>query len=67
MNTTQFRPDYFSYLLWSKGQNFFPTLGGQIRLFYLQKLPEAPPPATPSPAESNGCAQNKPGYKRSKL
>ena len=30
---TQFRSDYFFYFLWSKGQNFFPTLGGQIIYF----------------------------------
>jgi hypothetical protein len=32
---TQFRPDYYFYFLWSKGQNFFPTLGGQIIYFIL--------------------------------
>ena len=30
---TQFRPDYYFYFLWSKGQNFFLTLGGQIIYF----------------------------------
>jgi hypothetical protein len=31
---TQFRPNYFFYFLWNKGQNFFPTLGCQIILVY---------------------------------
>ena len=35
MNTTQFRPDYFFYFQWSKGQNYFSN-------FYLQKLPDPP-------------------------
>ena len=30
---TQSTPDYFFHFLWSKGQNFFPTLGGQIIYF----------------------------------
>ena len=59
MNTTQFRPEYFFYFLLSKGQNFFPTLGGQITYFINNQ--------TPPSAESNGCPQNKPGNKRTKL
>ena len=42
MNTTQFRPDYFFYFLWSKGQNFFSNFGWPDYLFYLQKLPDPP-------------------------
>ena len=61
MNTTQFRPDYFFYFLWSKGQNFFPTLGGQIIYFIYKNC------QTPLPAESIGCPQNKPGNKRTKI
>ena len=30
---SQFRPDYYFYFLWSKGQNLLPTLGGQIIYF----------------------------------
>ena len=41
-NTTQFRPDYFFYFLWSKGQNFFPTLGGQI-IYFIYKNCQTPP------------------------
>ena len=62
MNTIQFRSDYFFYFLWSKGQNFFSNFGWPDYLFYLQKLPDPPPPA-----ESNGCPQNKSGNKRTKL
>ena len=39
MNTTQFRPDYFFYFLWSIGQNIFPTLGGQIIYFIYKNCP----------------------------
>jgi hypothetical protein len=37
---TQFRPDYFFYFLQSKGQNFFPTLGGQI-IYFIYKARNA--------------------------
>ena len=63
MNTTQFRPVIFFYLLWSKGQNLFPQLW-VARLFILYtKTARHPPPR----AESNSCPQNKPGNKRIKL
>ena len=42
MNTTQFRPEYFFYFLLSKGQNFFPTLGGQITYFINNQTPLPP-------------------------
>ena len=42
MNTTQFRPDFFFNFLWSKGQNLFPTLGGQIN-YFIYKNCQTPP------------------------
>ena len=65
MNTTQFRPVIFFYILWSKGQTFFPQLW-VARLFILFTKTARPPPP-PHPAESNSCPQNKPGNKRTKL
>ena len=44
---------------------YFSNFGWPDYLFYLQKLPDPPPP--PHPAESIGCPQNKPGNKRTKL
>ena len=63
MNTTQFRPDNFFYLLSSKGQNFFPQLWVARLFLFIYKNCQTPPP----PAESNSCPQNKPGNKRTKL
>ena len=48
----------FFYFLWSKGQNFFPTLGGQI-IYFIYKNCQTP--------QSIGCPQIKPGNKRTKL
>jgi hypothetical protein len=39
---TQFRPDFFLNILWSKDQNFFQTLGGQI-IYFIYKNCQTPP------------------------
>ena len=46
MNTTQFRPVFFFYLLWSKGQNLFPQLWvARLFILYTKTARYPPPPA----------------------
>ena len=57
MNTTLFQ--IYLKFIWPE---FFSNFGWPDYLFYLQKLPDPPPPR----AQSIGCPQNKPGIKRTK-
>ena len=59
---TQFRPDFFFYFLWSKGQNFFSNFGWPDYLFYLQKLPDPPPPRNQLVVPKTNQEINEPSY-----
>ena len=53
---------FFFYFLWSKGQNFFPTLGGQIIYFIYKNCQALPSPRNQLVVPKTNREINEPSY-----